>query len=113
MKSNTPIYLFLYHGRTIDPVTGAHENLDDWGSDGPVFAIENLHVTYGVDFRIYSEAADLEANLTWHEDLIYYDGIGYGDWCVVGSLDDAMQDRLVPYDEAKAKLPEFSTPSPA
>ena len=66
-------YLRLYHGRR-DP----KETLDDWGSAGPLFGpYESIQVTYTSHIKMHAATGVDELN--WHEDLIYYDGVYYGD----------------------------------
>lgn len=84
------IYLRLYHGRPIDPATGEHPDLEDWGSVGPEFALHGISQTYGNSpFVFFSEElpGDSECWFEYHEDLIFYDGVGYGDWSVMGQPD--------------------------
>ena len=67
------LYLHLYHGRK-DPA----EDLDDWGSEGPTFGpYASIQITYGAHIKMHE--ADGFDDLRWCEDLVYYDGIYYGD----------------------------------
>jgi len=69
------VYLHLFHGRT-----HPGEQLNDWGRNGPVLGpLDYVHVTYLTDLRL----GDAEATeLQFVDDLVYYDGIYYGDWSV-------------------------------
>lgn len=90
------IYLHLYHGRK-DPL----EDLEDWGSEGPVFGpYENVQITYGAHIKMH--APDGFDDLTWHEDLVYYDGVYYGDVSICTSPDQS----AIPYEEEKSNPPK-------
>jgi len=74
----------LYHGRQTTT-----EQLDDWGSDGPLLRIGGLHITYLSTYRV------MLADQDWHflkfvDDLLYYDGIFYGDFTVSDSDPEAI-----------------------
>lgn len=65
------VTLHLYHGRdAVDAV------LNDWGSDGPKFAVKMLQVTYEGHFKLYAnnaaEAAEIAAQTGWtrHDDQL-------------------------------------------
>ena len=67
------IYLHLYHGRQFPG-----ERLEDWGSEGPTFGpYESIQITYGAHIKMH--APDGFDDLTWYEDLVFYDGVYYGD----------------------------------
>ena len=67
----------LYHGRT-DP----EQDMQDWGSQGPVLFVDGVTVTYGGSIRIMFTGQDdyefLEEYLL--EDMFFYDGVYYGDF---------------------------------
>ena len=67
----------LYHGRT-DP----NQNMEDWGSQGPLLFIDGATVTYKDSIRIRFTGQDdyefLEEFL--HDDMFFYDGVYYGDF---------------------------------
>lgn len=93
-------YLRLYHGRK-DP----KENLEDWGSEGPTFGpYESIQVTYGSHIKMHTGSGFDDLN--WHEDLIYYDGIFYGDMEIF-SAEEAQ--KTMPYQEEKSKQPNEIT----
>ncbi len=97
------LYLHLYHGRK-DP----DENLEDWGSDGPVIGpLAYVHTTYMCDvkFAATPEVMDryfpavmsdwrgarglsnvvgplCDWRLTIFNDYVEHDGVYYGDWTV-------------------------------
>ncbi len=97
------LYFELFHGRK-----SKKEKLDDWGSSGPIFGpLEYVHTTYAshIKFAQNGECCDLFTG----DDLIYYDGVWYGDWSVF-TLDgkDEVQlreikSRVTPYVESKAR----------
>jgi hypothetical protein len=80
-------YLKLLHGRS--PVDF---KLDDWGEDGPwIGSLEWFHCTYmttiGIGFSGGEEyfgggdtVSDLPSPMYICQDMIYFNGIYYGDW---------------------------------
>ena len=95
MQSN--LYLRLYHGRK-DP----KEDLEDWGSEGPIFgSYTSIQITYEAHIKMH--APDHFDDLTWEDDLIYYDGIYYGD---VGISSDHNTVETTHYQEEKSRLPK-------
>ena len=75
------LYLKLFHGR-IDPA----QDMNDWGSDGPVFGPYNfIHTTYSSLVRLGNEDGSC-CELFSYEDMLYYDGCYYGDWSVFDEL---------------------------
>ena len=97
------LYLKLFHGRK-DP----DEQLDDWGSDGPIFGPYNfIHTVY--NSRIYMGKHRCDSHvLEMHDDMVGYGGIYYGDWSVFTEEIFKNEDpsRLYPFDPAKVTLPE-------
>ena len=88
-------YLMLWHGRE-----NPDDDLSTWGEDGPIFGpFPYFHMTYNCDIK-FSE--DDGHDLSVIEDLVYYDGVYYGDWSFVDELDDRDLHRLIPFDPAKA-----------
>lgn len=98
------LYLKLFHGRK-DP----NEQLDDWGSDGPIFGPYNFIHTVYVS-HLFMEKHHCESHELWlhHGDMICYDGVYYGDWSVFTEEIFKNEDssRLQPFDQAKAPFPE-------
>lgn len=105
----TDLYIHLFHGRKTPD-----EELDDWGSDGPVIGpLRYVHGTYMSTLRVGcanhdvlekffpEEHAHNQEFLAKHpdgavddhpegwfkivEDLIFHDGVYYGDWSIGGS----------------------------
>lgn len=87
----------LFHGRK-----SQNEQLDDWGSDGPLLRIGGFHVTYLSTFRV------MLADEDWHflklvDGLLYYDGVFYGDF-TIGDTDPETLGQIVPwFDAAKGQ----------
>jgi hypothetical protein len=65
--------------------------MDDWGEDGPWFGpIKWFHCTYlstfglgfvsGEEYIAPSEDASVPAPMYFCDDMIYYNGVYYGDW---------------------------------
>lgn len=109
------MYLQLFHGRK-----SPDEQLDNWGTDGPVFGpLQFCHTTYGCHIKLgYLDDDGLESRGDLHviENLVYYDGVYYGDWSVFLATDkvledpynlevDSFKERLVPYEESKSIIP--------
>ena len=90
------LYLHLYHGRQYPG-----ERLEDWGSEGPTFGpYENIQITYGAHIKMH--VLDHFDDLAWYEDLVFYDGIYYGDL----SISTEPLSSLSPYEKPKTFLPK-------
>lgn len=97
------VALELFHGRR-DP----EEQLEEWGSQGPVFLVDYVHVTYLCDIKLGIPEPAGDGDLRFVEDLVYYDGIYYGDWSVFSPdiLEADQRARIVDYDATKAQPPQ-------
>lgn len=99
------VYIRLFHGRKTPD-----EQLDDWGSDGPVLGpFDFVHTTYAHHVKLGAPGGcDEMQDLQGVEDLLYYDGVWYGDWSVFGCAALA-EDGFTPepYDPEKAQLPKI------
>lgn len=96
------VYLRLFHGRK-----HPDEELDDWGSDGPVFGpLDYVHTTYACHIKLgVPHHADL-CELFLTGDMVYYDGVWYGDWTVFGRKElIADKFKATKFDPKKAELP--------
>ena len=84
---NHRMTLHLGHGRKTKD-----EEMDGWGSEGPVLEVNGVAVTYACDIVImFTGQADYESLDSYCvDDLFYYDGIYYGDWSV-HPFDDSEQ----------------------
>ena len=72
------VYIHFFHGRP-SPDT----EVEDWGADGPtVGPLAYVHVTYLSDVKFGSPDGQIEGHFAQYEDLIYYDGMFYGDFSV-------------------------------
>lgn len=87
------MYLYLFHGRK-----SPDEEMNDFGETGPTFGpLVNVHVTYmssiaisyGEDGLLHMHGACMGVDgvirrdpMFIVDDLIYYDGMYYGDWSV-------------------------------
>lgn len=100
------LYLRLFHGRK-----PKDQDLDDWGSDGPIFGpLAYVHTTYAAHIHTapqHQEGEDYE-DLIIDEDLVYYDGVWYGDWSVFDDygMRDHHPEKPVPIDATKARIPD-------
>jgi hypothetical protein len=90
------MYLELYHGRSRPT-----EELDDWGTQGPVFALSGFcHGTYATDLK-FGENGD--HMLHFHDDYVFYDGVWYADFNVFSAEDETpFAHRLQEFDREKA-----------
>lgn len=96
------IYIRLFHGRT-DP----DQEMDDWGSDGPIFGpYEFAHTTYAWDIKLGTPNGNCD-ELYAHEDMMYYDGVYYGDWSIFDiQVFEKSQFQISVFQQDKAKLPQ-------
>lgn len=95
------LYFRLFHGR-IDP----EQDLNDWGSDGPVLGpYDFVHTTYAHHI-IFGKPNDDSHELFVVEDMLYYDGVYYGDWSVFDeqTLNDGKY-KTTTFEQSKAALP--------
>ncbi|MCA9078012.1 MAG: hypothetical protein R3C02_26340 [Planctomycetaceae bacterium] len=92
-------YLKLFHGRE-----RPDEQLDDWGEPGPIFGpYPYFHATYQSDIKFEDE----RGVLTIVGDLVYYDGMFYGDWSVFdGPVSDEDAHRHILFESDKAVVPD-------
>ena len=94
------LYIRLFHGRT-DP----EQDMDDWGSDGPVFGpYEFVHITYASCVRFGRQNGDCDS-LYVYEDMLFYNGAYYGDWSVF--TDETLKKGefvTIPFVQSKANL---------
>ena len=97
-----PVYLQLWHGRS-DP----NVELEDWGEAGPIFGpLQYVHTTYGyhVKFQYAEGDKDRQCDLLAPNNMLYYDGMWYGDW---GVLDWCpAPSRLEYYNDSKSRPKE-------
>ena len=98
------LYIRLFHGR-IDP----DQDMDDWGSDGPIFGPYNfVHTTYA-SFARLGRQDGLCDELNTFQDMLYYNGVYYGGWSVFGpEVFEKGQFQVSSFDQNKAKLPTKS-----
>jgi hypothetical protein len=99
------VALELFHGRS-----RPNEQLEGWGSQGPVFLVRYVHVTYLCDIKLGIDEPAGDGDLHFIEDLIYYDEHYYGDWSVFPTalLDNEpdLKTRVARYDSRKATAPD-------
>src|SRR5689334_8245814 len=108
----------LFHGRRTP-----NEHLQDWGEPGPIFLDMEAHLTYFSTLQLNQRSPDgWEVNhgfLDLKGDLIYYDGMYYGDlYTFLYDEDDRDHQtnfgpRIQTFDSKKAKIPEDPKPLPA
>ena len=98
-----PVYLELFHGRK-----SVRDQLEDWGSQGPILGpLAFVHTTYAADIKLETtDGRDGVLYLIGDEqpDLLYYDGILYGDWSVFGAelLTESLVPRVEQFDQRKS-----------
>jgi len=108
-KENGLIYIHLYHGRKTP-----HEELDDWGVDGPVLGpFDWFHGTYFTTFKLGTLLDDdawwLGDNPGFEHDPIYYDGMYYGDFEIIAS-GEKQKNNTVPFEKSKEILADYTKP---
>ena len=93
----------LFHGRE-DP----SEHLETWGSQGPVFLVDYVHVTYAGNLKLGIPEPAGDGDLRYVEDLLFYDGRYYGDWSVFAPerLDAEQRSRITEFDHTKSTPPQ-------
>ena len=98
------LYLRLFHGRT-NPA----QDMDDWGSDGPVLGpYKFAHTTYHCCLKLGRLDGDCDELYICQPDMIFYDGVYYGDWSVFGEAElKADNFELSIYDPSKTKPPKI------
>ncbi len=64
-----------------------------------VWAVSILPQTYNCDIKFSHEEGHV---LNIVDDLVYYDGIYYGDWSIFDQPDEEQLSRLIPFDPQKA-----------
>lgn len=99
------VYLELFHGRN-----NPNQNLDDWGEEGPVFGPLNwVHTTYRYHIKLGVPGHEGMAELFLFDDMIYYNGVYYGDWSIFSTdtfrSSANLRKRRVQYDHALSELP--------
>jgi len=99
------IYIELFHGRT-DP----KKCMDDWGTEGPILGpFKFCHITY---FSGWLKVGD-DIQIHCHKDMVYYDGVFYGDFSILsgGSIKDdlCLRKRIEKFNPEKANIPEQYT----
>lgn len=83
------MYIHLFHGRP-SPDT----QMEGWGVDGPVLGpFKSVHMVYGTTMLFDVDGTGVKdiGPVLFYEDLVYYDGIFYGDFEVVEDDNDLVQ----------------------
>ncbi len=106
-KEQQKVYIHLFHGRKTPG-----ENLEDWGEQGPVLGPYTfMHTTYACDIRMGKEDGDTD-DLSIIGDLVYYDGMYYGDWTIFSGVEfakdggNSLAALRQDYNESKATVPK-------
>ena len=96
------LYLRLFHGRT-DP----EQDMDGWGSDGPVFGpYKFAHTTYQSSLKLGKPDGSCDELCIVAPDMVFYAGVYYGDWTVFA--DETLKKgkfATIPFEQSKANLP--------
>lgn len=97
------LYIRLFHGRT-DP----KQDMDDWGSDGPVLGPYIFaHTTYNCQLKLGKLDGSCDELYIVGPDMVFYDGVYYGDWSIFGESELKKGNMNISlYDPAKAKPPK-------
>jgi len=121
-RSRQMLCLKLFHGRK-DPSI----KLTEWGQEGPTFVVDKyVSVSYLGTIKfdqgdLYVQGAvriaiGVGCHLKCVDDMIYYDGIYYGDWCLAtmseGEAVRSGRFRFEAFDKAKAELPVVAQAKP-
>lgn len=97
------LYIQLFHGRT-DP----QQEMDDWGTDGPVFGpYEFVHTTYASHLKLGRLDGHCDELFVHPEDMVFYDGVYYGDWSIFDH--ETLKEggyQVSKFDSSKAELPK-------
>lgn len=98
-------YLKLFHGRK-----NPKEEMDDWGTSGPIFGpVMYVHSTYGSCVKIgFVENQGLELEETMMQlvgDMLYYDGVYYGDWSTFACTAEMDEEEVTLFYEASSIAP--------
>jgi len=99
------VFIELFHGRA-DPC----QDMDDWGEPGPVFGpFRFVHTTYASDIKLGANTNGPQ-DLNVLRDMVYYNGMWYGDWSVFPAstfeAETGLQKRRQNFDMTKATIPE-------
>ena len=102
---NSGIYIELFHGRA-----DRFQTMDDWGEPGPTFGpFRFVHTTYACHIKLGADA-DVPQDLNVLHDMVYYDGMWYGDWSVFPAstfrAEPSLQQRHQVFDAEKARVSE-------
>ena len=80
--------------------------MEDWGTDGPIFGpYQFAHTTYAWNIKLGRPDGNCD-ELYVFDDMVYYDGVYFGDWTVF-DLQTLEKGRYRPtlFEQEKAKLP--------
>ena len=96
------IYIRLFHGRC-DP----NQQMDDWGTDGPIFGpYEFAHTTYMWDVKLGKSSGNCD-ELYAHEDMVYYNGVYYGDLSIFDTtVFEKSNFQTTVFEQEKANVPK-------
>ena len=93
------LYIRLFHGRT-DP----KQDMDDWGSDGPILGpYKFAHTTYHCCLKLGKPDGGCDELYIVGPDMVFYDGMYYGDWSVF--TDETLKKGefgTIPFEQSKA-----------
>ena len=101
-RSDSWLCLELSHGRK-----KPEQDMTGWGKNGPILGpFPSIHVEYRGDLRIVLQG-DKETCISIDDDLIYYDGMYYGNWVIVSvaSLSPRQRKRVVPFSAECNRIP--------
>lgn len=101
-NSDSKIFVQFLHGRS-----APDEVLDDWGADGPcVGPFDWFHSTYltTLTFGTTEEGELWDVRDSLADDLIFYDGVYYGDFEIVAAPKGG--GPVEPFDLEKTILPK-------
>lgn len=86
------MYISLYHGRT-----NPNQNMDFWGTYGPIIGPVNVIITYGQIKLIDPISEELEF-FQLINGMVFLDGVYYGDMEILDNTDEI---RFVPMNRER------------
>jgi hypothetical protein len=103
-KGEKELFIRLFHGRK-DP----GQDMEDWGFEGPIFGPYIGICGVYCNWINLTKADGRLDMLRIHEDLVFYDGCYYGDWCIL--TDPPTHDKPTPFLNRKADFPDPAKPN--
>lgn len=94
-------FISFFHGRT-----SPEEDLEDWGSIGPIVGPVKVSWTYGCLKLHPPDYSDLY-HITFLNDLVPIDGFYYGDFEILDEEDGSLQEKFSSKEYKTLTLEQF------